>query len=145
MPYNYVDHDLGTTVETVTDWAASIGHALQLARSRNEEFEGWFIKNGPLKIAMRKIACSLTPVCFSVPYAPLLRNALASMMQSNGGSPAAKTLRTLNTFWGMLSPCHTSPTDFIPNHGMLRLSTRASRLTTPRAYVASYIKVPTWI
>ena len=49
VPYNYVDHDLGTTVETVTDWAASIGHALQLARSRNEEFEGWFMLPAPIK------------------------------------------------------------------------------------------------
>ena len=37
VPYNYVDHDMGTSVETVTDWAAAIGHARQLPRSRNEE------------------------------------------------------------------------------------------------------------
>ena len=99
----------------------------------------------PIKNCNAENCLLVDPVCFSLPYAPLLRNALASMMQSNGGSPATKTLRTPNTFWGMLSPCHSSPTDFIPNHGMLRLSIQASRLTTPRAYIASYIKVPTWI
>ena len=29
VPYNYVDHAIGTSVETVKDWAAAIGHTLQ--------------------------------------------------------------------------------------------------------------------
>ena len=47
--YNFADHKLGITVETVTDWAATIGHAFQLARARNEEFEGWFMLAAPTK------------------------------------------------------------------------------------------------
>ena len=40
---------MGNSVETVTDWAAAIGHALPLACLRNEEFEGWFVLPAPIK------------------------------------------------------------------------------------------------
>ena len=89
VSYNYVDHDMGTSVETVTDWAAAIGHTLQLARSRNQELEGWFMLRAQIKN---------WPVCFSLLYVLLLPNALASMMPRNGGCLVTKTCRTRNTY-----------------------------------------------
>ena len=72
VPYNYVDHDLGTTVETVTDWAASIGHALQLARSRNEEFEGWFMLPAPIKNCNAENCLLVDPRLLLTPLRPFI-------------------------------------------------------------------------
>ena len=146
VPYNYVDHDLGTTVETVTDWAASIGHTLQLARSRNEEFEGWFMLPAPIKNCNAEKCLLVDPRLLLTPLRPFITQRFSFHDAKQWWNPGNQNVENAQyIFWGMLSPCHTSLTDFIPNHGMLRLSTRASRLTTPRTYVASYIKVPTWI
>ena len=73
VPYNYVDHDLGTTVETVTDWAASIGLALQLARSRNEEFEGWFMLPAPIKNCNAENCLLVDPRLLLTPLRPFIR------------------------------------------------------------------------
>ena len=72
VPYNYVDHDLGTTVETVTDWAASIGHALQLARSRNEELEGWFMLPAPIKNCNAENCLLVDPRLLLTPLRPFI-------------------------------------------------------------------------
>ena len=72
VPYNYVDHDLGTTVETVTDWAASIGHALQLARSRNEEFEGWFMIPAPIRNCNAENCLLVDPGFLLTPLRPFI-------------------------------------------------------------------------
>ena len=72
VAYNYVDHDLGTTVETVTDWAASIGHALQLARSRNEEFEGWFMLPAPIQNCNAENCLLVDPRLLLTPLRPFI-------------------------------------------------------------------------
>ena len=75
-PFHFVDHELGDSVETITQWSASVGHAFQLARSCNEEFEGWFMLPAPVKNCNAENCLLVDPCLLLTPLRPFITQRL---------------------------------------------------------------------